>query len=100
MKYRKGKRGLYYKDGRLYHCDYNHYNAPIWYHYIWALQNISWDQLVDAFKIIFTALLLIPMLPFCGIIHKIIKRRNIEDNTNFKKSNFNQIFPKDYYEEL
>lgn len=100
MRYRKGEKGLYYKDGRLYRCDYNYYNASIWQHYKWAIQNVDWGHGLEIFKDLFLLMYLISILPFCGIIHKIVQRRNIEDNTNFKKSNFNQRFPKDYYEEL
>lgn len=99
MKYRKGKKGLYYENGKLYECDYNYYNASIWHHYKWALQNTSWDQILDAFKVSFLTILLIPMLPFCGIIHKIMKRRDLKDRYVVNKV-FNESFPKDYYEEL
>lgn len=98
MKYRKGKKGLYYEDGKLYQCDYNYYNAPISQHYKWGLQNISWDQILDALKVLFQVILLIPMLPFCGIIHKIMKRKNIK-STYSDITKFNKIFSKDYYEE-
>lgn len=100
MKYRKGKRGLYYEDGRLYRCDYNYYNASIWQHYKWAIQNIDLEQVLEIFKNLFLLIILIPTLPFCGIIHKIVERRNIKNNSYIKKSDLNQRFPKDYYEEL
>lgn len=98
MRYRKGNKGLYYKDGKLENNYHNQYNCNIFQAYILAYQNIDfkymWHQLRDAFFVVLSLLL----LPLCGILFKLDIYRTSLPSEAIKK--FKLRYPKNYYEEL
>lgn len=110
MRYRKGSRGLYYKDGKLVNCDYNEIRLNPFEMYWFILHRTPffsdvWDFLCDTFNELKDIILSILSIPFIGFIFWINARIKVYRAKKGGESwaldgHLEQKFPKDYYEEL
>ena len=103
MRYRKGRRGLYYEDGKLCNNSYNEHrlNPLELYAFVLGHQGKYFlGELLVLCQDIFYAFYSIVTLPILGFLvwfHKYFERRSMskEEVRRLKVK-----YPKDYYEEL
>ena len=103
MRYRKGRRGLYYEDGKLCNNSYNEHRLNPFELYAFTLSHHGpyflgelWELCVDLFYAI-CSIVTLPILGFLVWFHKYFERRRMskEEVRRLKVK-----YPKDYYEEL
>ena len=103
MRYRKGRRGLYYEDGKLCNNSYNEHRLNPFELYAFTLGHQGsyflgelWVLCVDLFYAI-CSIVTLPILGFLVWFHKYFERRHMSKE---EVRRLKVRYPKEYYEEL
>ena len=103
MRYRKGRRGLYYENGKLCNNSYNEHRLNPFELYGFTLGHQGkyflmelWEVCQDVFCAICT-IITIPILGFLVWFHKYSERKRMSKDELRK---LKVRYPSDYYEEL